>query len=162
MDAAILERLMIDDALGALSPDVRALLQAHLSGRESELAQWQRVVDTARLALPPATVESLPPFPRRYEWRIAPSLAMGLAAAAVLLLGIGIGWRITPSPSPSVAIAAAQTPAPPRPVATAGVTDFWSSKRLVAVALDTERHAQPAPHWDLSTNNDIQSIGGVR
>jgi len=160
MDAAILERLMIDDALGALSPDVRALLQAHLSGRESELAQWHRVADTAKLALPPATVESLPPFPRRFGWRMAPSLAMGLAAAAVLLLGIGIGWRV--APSPSVPIAAAHTPAPPRPVATAGVTDFWSSNRLVAVALDTERHAQPAPHWNPSTNNDIQSMGGVR
>jgi anti-sigma factor RsiW len=161
MDPAILERLMIDDALGALSPDVRALLEAFLAGDDAELAQWRLVADATKSALPRPTVESLPPFPRLRPWRIAPPIRMAMALAAALLIGIGTGLHFVPARSTPIAATPPIPAAPPAAVATVGVADFWSSKRLLAVALDTERHAQPPSHWN-DLINKFQHAGGSR
>jgi hypothetical protein len=160
MDNTTLERLMIDDALGELSPDARELLQAFLHDRENELAQWRQLAADAKAALPLESVESLPAFPRQNILRFQPFLRAGLAAAAALLVGVGIGRQI--APRPTTEIVTIQTPAPTAAsptVATADSSDFWSSKRLLAVALDTERHAQPASHWDL---NELHNLEGIR
>jgi len=160
MENATLERLMIDDALGELSPDARELLRAFLNDGESELTQWRQLASDAKAALPSESVESLPAFPRQNVLRFQPFLRVGLAAAAALLLGVGIGWRI--SPPPAREIVTIQTPAPASVSPAALITDssdFWSSKRLLAVALDTERHAQPASHWNL---NELHNLEGIR
>jgi hypothetical protein len=151
MDEAILERLMIDDALGALSPDARALLEAYVCNQPKELAAWRRVAAAAAEAIPVAKAESLPPFPRQSVLRF-PRVA--LAAAAVLLIGIGIGWEFSPAPAPQDLVMAPQTP---QAVADVGITDFWSSSRLVAAALDAEQHAPSGPRSGWSLNDFLNS-----
>ncbi|HUB25210.1 MAG TPA: hypothetical protein VL992_07250 [Tepidisphaeraceae bacterium] len=151
MDEATLERLMIDDALGALGPDVRALLEAYVRDQPKELAAWRRVAAAATEAIQPAKGESLPPFPHASVPRF-PRIA--LAAAAALLVGFGIGWEFSPAPPRRAALAIA---APMPQVAAAGVTDFFSSSRLVGVALDAERRAPSGPRMGWSLNDFLNS-----
>ena len=61
MDDATLDRLMIDDALGALEPDVSALLAAYtasLPQNEQRRADWRALAERAResLAMPNGSV----------------------------------------------------------------------------------------------------------
>src|SRR5579862_9170455 len=118
MDDATLERLIFDDALGALSPDASALLAAHIQtmpGGSERLAGWRQLAETARAAMPTASPQALPPFPVSRivsnPWRIG---RIGLSVAAVLFLGLGIGLlfphRLTSSPQ--VAITPQPTEAP--------------------------------------------------
>lgn len=152
------ERLLIDDALGALTPDQSELLAAYAAatGNDSQLRTWQRVASAARLALPPEPARSIPQFPRRalrvhQFWRAG---KMGLAIAAILLLGIGLGANLIrqrPAANPGAPVALTPHPAPP--VATAaGVADFWSSSRLIALALEQKpaRNSSAQMPWSVS------------
>jgi hypothetical protein len=154
MDQATLERLMLDEALGALPADVSSLLAAYaqtLPGGGERLAVWQQVAATAKAAMPAEPAAVLPPFPARNlvsnPWRIGP---VGLAAAAAaLLIGVGIGlWTPRrPAAAPQVAIVpqsiVAETPS------NGGVHDFWSSQRLLASAME-EKHT-PSAAWRWSS-----------
>ncbi|MGA2440991.1 MAG: hypothetical protein ABSH08_08535 [Tepidisphaeraceae bacterium] len=151
MDKQTLERLMIDEALGALEPDVSLLLSAYcetLSNCDAELAAWQRVAAGARAAMPEQATEELPPFaaPVRLSrpWRLA---RIGVSIAAVLAIGVGIGLRMAPQPShppqSNVTVQSTTTEMP----RSAGVSDFWSSQRLMASAQQPERLATSTWHW---------------
>jgi hypothetical protein len=148
MDDAILERLIFDDALGALSPDTSALLAAHvrtLPGGGEKLKAWQQLAETARAAMPAEPPLALPPLRiRQNPWRIG---RIGLSIAAALILGLGIGLlhphggNVSPQPAIAPSPVAVEMPA------SAGVQDFWSSKRLLASAVGQKRENSSPLRW---------------
>jgi hypothetical protein len=153
MDQATLERLMIDDALGALPPDVSSLLTAYTAVRpadEAELSRWRQVTRLAsRIAEPPAARNAnLPAFPRRriVAWQVRRFALTGATMAACLLLGFHLNtWMTSPAPiTPAadkvVTVASIRMPLP-------GVHDFWSSQRLLATAMSQPEPSQPQLHW---------------
>jgi hypothetical protein len=156
MDQATLERLILDDALGALPPDASALLAAYaqtLPGGSDRLAAWQRVAATARAAMPTESAVPLPPFPDQKHisspWRIG---RLGLAVAAVLAMGVGIGWWMPHRSIPPAQVAimpqqiVAETPS------AGAVHDFWSSNRLLASAMEQKHESSAAWHWSSPIN----------
>jgi hypothetical protein len=160
-----LERLIIDEALGALPPDVGELLAAYCANttHERERQEWQRLTLTAREALQPRATEAIPVFPVQAVrvLRFRRTAVMALSAAAALLFGIGIGVHLhLAQPSAGPVLAAQPTNASVVAPATAGVLDIWSSNRLLAVALESKREAQP--QWRWSSPVDQPQIGGVR
>jgi hypothetical protein len=99
MNAATLERLMLDRALGALDDDASELLDAFLAERPAErklAAVALEVTDLARAALadndasqlPPLSIESLRHSAGYGKLRARMGLAASLAAC--VLIGIGI------------------------------------------------------------------------
>jgi hypothetical protein len=150
MDPETLERLMLDDALGVLSEDVRALVMDRVaaSGAAAQAGAYRRTVEAARAALGPRRREALPPLPtarlrreaarlrrRRFTGRVA-------ALAACLVLGLGIGYlafsRAAATAPAAVPVRVAQGGAlvPAVPAAgSAGAGEFWSSRRLVERAV---------------------------
>ena len=98
IDPEILERLLIDRALGELSPDAEALLEDYLA-REPEASEKAeeiaRTVGAARCALAPSEeVDShaLPPLLLYGRWRFLwRGGARAAALAACLLIGVGVG-----------------------------------------------------------------------
>lgn len=149
MDEQTLERLMIDDALGTLTSDVRALLIAYVRTRddgEKELSQWQSLGTAAQASVlgeeitpPPMRVLRVARF--RYVARMA------TAAAAILAIGFALGIGVRRQPAPLVSevpvIVSATEHVPP---VSAG-SDFWSSQRLMTLALQTEHNAHSPPQW---------------
>jgi hypothetical protein len=165
MDDATLERLIFDDALGALSPDASALLASYaqtLPGSSERLTAWKQLAATAKAALPTESVaEPLPPLPPfspgrtvASPWRIT---RVGLSFAAVLLMGLGIGsWFAHPpaaSPHTSQTVVA-EAPTIP------GVHGFWSSQRLLASAMDQRSEPSSAWHWTSLLNQP--EIGEIK
>ena len=175
MDDAALQRLMMDDALGALEPDTRALLGEYLKDRpalKADHAQWQRLTAAATQAIPASVPETLPEFPRRrLQWsRFHRAARLTFSAAAMVLIGVGVGLRVS-KPSNSTAVAT-NIPSPlavnmPHPApasadaaATFGVPDFWSTQRLLASALSANR--QPRPQWQWIDAYSALHSGGPR
>ena len=142
MDDATLERLMIDDSLGALEPDVSALLAAYSAGlpeAQRQAARWRQIADRADAAIEDRTAVTLPPFPARQlqaaRWRRA--VGVGLAMAAAVMLGLGIGLMVPQRTGNGIVAKATQSQAEaPREAA---VNDFWSTQRLVAAAVERNR-----------------------
>ncbi|MBE3069688.1 MAG: hypothetical protein IMZ66_05580, partial [Planctomycetes bacterium] len=62
MDSETLERLMLDDALGALADDVRALVRERVAaaGAAARADAHRRTVEAARAAIGPRRREALP------------------------------------------------------------------------------------------------------
>jgi hypothetical protein len=153
MDPETLERLMLDDALGALAEDVRALVMDRVaaSGAAAQAGAYRRTVEAARAALGPRRRETLPPLPtarlrreaaRRRRRRLTGRVA---ALAACLVLGLGIGYlafsraaATAPAPAP-VRVAQGGPLIPAVPAADSaeagGAGGFWSSRRLVERAV---------------------------
>ena len=104
----------------------------------------------AREALQPRATEAIPVFPVQAVrvLRFRRTAVMALSAAAALLFGIGIGVHLhLAQPSAGPVLAAQPTNASVVAPATAGVLDIWSSNRLLAVALESKREAQPQWRW---------------
>jgi anti-sigma factor RsiW len=151
MDDAILERLIFDDALGALSPDASALLAAHiqtLPGGSERLAGWRRLAETARAAMPAEPPLALPPLRigklSSNPWRIG---RIGVSIAAVLIMGVGIGLLRPREANVSPHSAIAPLPIAAEMPISAGVQDFWSSKRLLASAMGQKRENSSPLRW---------------
>lgn len=141
MDEQTLERLMMDDALGALAPDVKMLLEAYVkqTGTEAERhGQWIALGAAAEEAVRGLAVEELPPFPGG-RVRIMRLWGASLAIAAAVVVGIGIGLFMQ-RPEAEKTVAAESSAVVAEPAEMLGVTDFWSSKRLVAEALAAPRN----------------------
>ena len=175
MDSQALHRLMLDDALGVLTDDVRALVAEQIAaagpGAAAEAAAYRETVALARRALAaqhsrPAT---LPPFPveqaraERFErghrngatdhatpgsggvWLWAGRAA---ALAACLVLGVGLGFAIfgrTEQPAPSAPAAGTMAVASAGGSAR-GVRDFWSVRRMAGMP-DAEEPPPAKPSW---------------
>jgi hypothetical protein len=162
MDQEIRERLMIDDALGVLEPDVQALLSAYLEASgagESERKEWRKLAAAARDVMPVDEEEEvLPPFPRPqvYLPRIWRTAQVAVAAAALVVFGFGLGHTRVVAPVNNTEIARA-TAAPTAPMASFGVHDFWSPERIMAAAIQARQQNPPAWHpvWPM----DIPQTG---
>lgn len=143
MNAETMERLLMDRALGALSPDVAALLEAHLRqepAAAARAAQYEQVTDATRRAFSAASVTrgelrggadpaassparaAPPPFPARQIRRVLARrrrwirLAHAASLAACLALGVWLGWSWTETP--------AAAPVAPDPAALAAEQAF--------------------------------------
>jgi len=153
MKPETLESLLIDQALGGLSPDVDELLTAHLvlapaaarqAGRLAATVQQAREAVAAPLAVPqrPLAVGRLQSALKAQRWRVLAGEGMRLAAC--LALGLALGW-MGHSVRRGAPVAAA--PLPVRP-ATAGTepsappaAGFWSLAKLESAQL----HRVPPP-----------------
>jgi hypothetical protein len=151
MDDETLKRLMIDDALGALSPDVSSLLSAYsetVPAGKSERSAWRSLAMDARRALSQQTVEDLPPFPATQRislpWRFA---RIGISAAAMLAIGVGIGLRMPRAVPPRPEVAVAVQPAATELAGSNDMGGFWSSQRLLAYAEQQKRPKSSSLRW---------------
>jgi anti-sigma factor RsiW len=164
LEKDIVERLLMDHALGRLEPDVAALLRAYVNSDPTLKAEAQAFTDVASLAqhaLEEAEPVSLPPLAatlpgsRRkaqgMPWRVAGIVA----AAACLAFGIAIGrWTsarapviVRPAPEhggPESAEPSALALAKPRKSET---VDFWSTRRLFNGRLDERRPRGANIEW---------------
>jgi hypothetical protein len=174
MTPETLDRLMLDDSLGALSDDIRSLLADRVvvagSPAAARIAAYRRTVEDARAALKQARRETLPPFPaerlrgealRLRRRRLAGRIA---ALAASLVLGLGLGYLAfgraeAPVSLPAPVAVAQPVPLNPEPApAPAVVTDFWSARRLAAQVMAARPQAPVKVTW-LSPVEE-PSIGG--
>ena len=158
MNQQTLERLMMDDALDTLSPDVKDLLNAYTApvGAAGELAVWAKLAASAGEAMHedahnnPAT--SALPIRLLRSARFWHRAQFGFAAAALMALGIAIGICVPLSMEqrrePIASIAPLPQPVVKPESTVAPTTGFWSSQRLLAVALESKRSAAPAPQWN--------------
>jgi len=145
MDAETMERLLIDNRLGELSPDTVQLLEAYLHvtpDADAILAEIDSVIDLADRALradPPAAAEALPPLSiedaLRRERASQPydrtgwARPLALAASIILAFLLGTRWTSAPSiPSPGRIDRVARSPlaAPP------DGAEFWSVAKYVS------------------------------
>ena len=147
MNHEALENLLIDRALGQLSPEVGALLAEHLATTPdaaraaAELgevvalatAAWHRA--KPRLALPPRIV-ALPRWPRtRRALALAASFAVGAGIAFLAMRGAEVRREIpivrdTP-PAPALAQRPRHSPEVERALRK---LPFWSKERAVLIA----------------------------
>lgn len=156
MTLAQLDPLLHDRALGALAPDVAALLDEHLARDPAaarcaaELAELVRLARAASAAPspavpPPLDVARLRTVRRRRVWRLRPTELLRLAAGVAL--GLTAGWLAHPAPPPAPLLAAA----PARLAPADGEPGFWSLRRLTASARppSTARahESSPASFW---------------
>ena len=161
MDAEVLERLLMDRALGALTPDVESLLGAYLASDPATAArgsEFETAATAARRVLGSALPAKLPPFPAVGLQKIEQSRrrlirlrnVAGIAAALVFGVGLVAALFRTGSTAPHVGTSVAQ-----RPPASAFVTaitavphdaspdGFWSGQRLYEQAR-VAKHAAPS------------------
>lgn len=162
----ILERLLTDRALGALSDDVQALLSDYLA-HDAEAAGLSRELAAttalAREAMSRADTRSAAALPRLSSrpWtsagrrgRLRAVLPKVGALAACLMVGIGIGTLVTvrtaPPPQPTPRAAIVQRPV--RPAEPAGqlqeTPGFWSARRLYQQARRTRAKRTTPVIWD--------------
>lgn len=175
MDAETLERLLMDRALGGLTPDVEALLDAYLerdSHAAARAAEFQAAAIAARRVLSTGSSAALPPFPAvrlehighvRRRLVLVRNVA-GLAAALVLGVGLGaayfrhVGERAggavpLPGAAPAKVVAVASTVTPSR-----GSADFWSAQRLYEQMRSVKRPETPRVFW--SSSVQLPRLGG--
>ena len=158
MKQEILNRLLIDRSLGALGPDVTALLEAYLEREPAELEAGVEIEESVRLAkralarapavqLPPLKLSPLPQEPfaenrRRRAWWPA-------ELAAALVLGVGLGFlAFHPGEPAQVKL---EPPAATIRVETgdSGSSDaFWSVRRLARMEPKTASYGGPRVTWD--------------
>lgn len=114
MNHDVLERLLMDRALGGLPLDVNALLNAYLErdpAAAAKAAKMDETVDLATRALKPKTQPALPPLkvqpfvlPEARPSRNRMAWAAGIAAAFVLGAGLGAMFLHSNPPTPSRAV----------------------------------------------------------
>lgn len=140
MKPEMLDPLLLDRALGELSPEVAALLDEHLAQNPAaarRASEFSSSIPLARAAVatPPAT-----PRPLDVARLQSASAARGnirpmelLRLAACLALGLTLGWLARPTPpAPAPIAVAALTPVTARP--TDPPTQFWSVARFAPEA----------------------------
>ncbi|MCL2641317.1 MAG: hypothetical protein FWD53_10760 [Phycisphaerales bacterium] len=149
MDDLKLEALLMDRALGGMSPEVAGLLDAYLE-RDAEsrgrAEAWENVAGLAKRAMREDRVAELPAFPRRrleaVRWwgRLGRVAVWGGAMAACLAVGWFLGSH-KPVAEVEVGnkVAAVENRQEPR---VAAVKDFWSEERLRTVVM--ERRNSPS------------------
>ncbi len=169
MDGEILDRLLMDRALGGLSPDVEALLAAYLEQTPTAAARagdYNAAADAARQVLRGDRPATLPPFPAirlhqvaeaRRRLRLVRQVA-GLAAALVLGVGLGAGLFRGQAPSGGtvtpVGVDHQLAAADERPAA----GDFWSAVRLYERARHMRQTSSARLIWDSAVSRP--RVGG--
>lgn len=165
MDKDMLERLMMDQALGALPPDVEALLTAFLADRPQDQRSGERIaltVAAARRALVEPPSARLKAFPReeidrryrlrrRWEWA---GRITGLAACILIGFGLHAAWNLrgagsSPNPGSVGTLVDASAPSAHRPAQGAAAVDgFWSWKQVYERAHERRREPARRVIWD--------------
>jgi anti-sigma factor RsiW len=133
MKSDVLERLLIDQAAGALSPDVAELLEDHLRHEPAAQREAAEIGETLRLARLALSSQRVIPLPRRPFTR-SPVWAWAMAACFVCGLSLGIFAGRGRNDSPHIASVVS---APVHQTAAVTVSDesgFWSLRRLRAAA----------------------------
>jgi anti-sigma factor RsiW len=145
MNAAMLNSLLLDRALGELSPEVTALLEAYLAQHPEDArraAEFSATMDLSRAAVAVPTAAPRPFDVTRLQPR-PPAAAQSsrrsemLRLAACVAVGLGLGWLARPAPmavtSPS-AVVPARAPDP--------ATHFWSVARFApnSTALSAQKN----------------------
>ena len=152
MNQDVLDRLLMDRALGALPLDVNALLNAYLE-REPAMAaravEMDQTLALAKRALQPHAEPALPPLKVRPlaagEVNMVPRnrlmWAVGLAAAFVLGIGLSAMFlHSTPTPARPVVVEVV------RPV-DAGPSGFWSRARWTNLLAKASQPEEPRLTW---------------
>ena len=157
MTQEILNRLLIDRSLGALAPDVTALLDGYLEREpdHSEVAgEIEESVRLAKLALRSGPAIQLPPLkllplrerppaesrPRRAWWPAE--------LAAALVLGIGLGFlAFRPGEPARVKVETAVATVPIETVDSGSSNAFWSVQRLARMEPKTASTRGPRVTW---------------
>jgi hypothetical protein len=151
MNEKILERLLIDRALGGLAPDVAALLEAYLDKDPGPAGLRREIDETVRLAgsaLPRPPLRALPPpkfvaFPRRsraaaHPWRQWWPVELAAVFVAGLMFGL---WSSRPPLPPASRPDPGQTIALQMPAGSeSGTASFWSTARVAEL-----QSKSPAP-----------------
>jgi anti-sigma factor RsiW len=92
MKPDVLERLLMDRALGRLEPDVETLLADFLAANPAATAQAQELQDAVQLATEvvrsPVPVAEMPNQIQRFLWRHRAEQVLALAASFVVGVGI--------------------------------------------------------------------------
>jgi anti-sigma factor RsiW len=158
MNEKILERLLADRALGGLSPDVAALLEAYLEIDPAQASLRREMDETVRLAaralprprsrpLPPPKFAACPSEIRveRLAWRSW--WPVELAAAFVLGLALGLGVLRPSQPLASRTGSDALATAPSSPASPSSPPAFWSMARLVKPESNGSAPAPPRIAW---------------
>jgi hypothetical protein len=157
MEAEVLERLLMDRALGGLSPDVEALLTAHLA-QDADAADRAREFDAAataaRQVLQSGGPLTLPRFPAarirglehtRRQLVLVRNVA-GIAASVIVGIGLGVAFFRGSAAAPE------SVRAPIAVVSTAGSAaprgEFWSAERLYEKSRRTEHLDAVRLIWD--------------
>jgi hypothetical protein len=153
MNSETLDRLLIDRATGALTPDVEALLEAWLDREPGLASQAAETAETVRLArqvllppreaeLPPLKVEPIPFAANRSRRDLAYALAAcftaGLVAGLLVMRGM-------PAASPRPSVVALNPPLPPPAAAS---SQFWSVQNLLSANRSAPAAAGPQVIWD--------------
>lgn len=165
MNPETLDRLLMDRALGGLSPDVEALLDSWLA-RNPDAAARARDYDSAAGAarqvlainrdamLPPLRIEQVRRLERTTrQLRIVRNIA---SLAAVLVIGVAIGaWQSRPPAARTAPTNDTPTPRlisswlPDRATASADKgTGFWSTESLTRPARSPRSHDGPRVIWN--------------
>ncbi len=159
----LLERLMLDRALGQLSEDVEALLAAVVAedaGRNSRQSELLTTAAQAHEAMKRRSVSAgleLPPLaarPRqRSRWRAA---VMAIAMAGCLLVGLSARWlfpreRQLPAPEPSVVVVPAPTPA-------MRTSELWSLQAFIDTTKATQDRRKPLVNWHSPSEMQVREI----
>jgi hypothetical protein len=143
MKPETLEALLLDRAMGELSPEVAELLDAHLASTPDAARQaggFAAVIQQARQAV--AVAEPPPPLAisrlqqAQVAWRRRAIIWKTARLAACVILGLTLGWyvrstRVPPVVAATPASSAVSAPVPPR--GSKSTQDFWSLARLEAV-----------------------------
>ncbi|HVM59930.1 MAG TPA: hypothetical protein VMV72_03605 [Verrucomicrobiae bacterium] len=151
MKPDVVERLLMDRALGRLDPDVDALLSdylAHDAPASAQAREMEAVVHIASKAMRQPVLAVVPPNQiRRIVWRHRAE--QGLALAASFVIGVGItalALRLSPSRERNVISTARSiedTSVPMRHLDAvvkkqAESLPFWSNQRLYLLASAAE------------------------
>lgn len=170
LDPQTVERLIMDDALGRLEPDVAALLKEYLAAHpemNADARQYAALAATAQRALETTEPLVLPRFPRESS---APQLRVGRSrlftwpqlavAAACLCVGVGLGHVLT---TPAARVVTPEQPPPPihstdprtsapalaavRLAEPSPSDAFWSTRRLMKKSLEESRRPEIPVQW---------------
>jgi hypothetical protein len=147
MKPDVMERLLIDHALGRLDPDVNALLADHLANDAASAAQARELHDVVHLATEavrqPALAVKAPHQIHRLVWRHRAEQVLALAASFAIGAGItAAAFRANLRHDDStVSLAPSIQNAPPRlprqnPLVQGRIEalPFWSNQRLYVLA----------------------------
>ena len=161
IDREILERLLIDRALGGLPPDVDALLDDYLASDPAAAAEAEKLARTADLAqralAPPegANQYPLPPLALRSR-RVTVRRVAGRAAAlaACLLIGLVLGIGLSPTPAvveTTAPVATVSVGEESEPAAATYTSEIWSAQRFREALARPRRSEVRRLVWDSPT-----------
>ncbi len=149
MKPEMLDALLLDRALGELTPEVAALLDAHLTRDPTARQRATEFSASVMLARAAVATPREPPRPldvarlQRERRAVVSTMraAQLLRLAACLALGLALGWLAHPASKPAAPLVASALPTVTRPSEPA--TDFWSIAHFAPESTRTHLSKKP-------------------